>query len=161
MNRNMIIIALLLVSMALVVVAVTASNDPIEPVNGGNGEEGDSEEELIDDTDDEKNNGQVDNGGNDNPSGITDMDELVSCLKTAGVVIYGTVTCPFCVRLVEDFGGYEVIGPIYVECTEYSDRCNEEMIGRGVPEIQIKGEMYQGSRVPADIGRAVGCHFSG
>ena len=87
------------------------------------------------------------------------METLVSCLEEEGVVIYGSVTCPFCTELANEFGGYEVIDSIYVECTEEPDRCDEEMIGRGVPEIQIEGEMYQGSREPAAIGQAVGCEL--
>ncbi len=84
---------------------------------------------------------------------------LVECLEQAGVVIYGSVTCPFCTELANEFGGYDIIDPIYVECTEEPDRCDEEMIGRGVPEIQVEGEVYQGSREPAAIGQAVGCEM--
>lgn len=162
MNRNVVIVTLLIVISALIVIVVMASANSVDLVDEDNGlddHENGVEEDLIDDTDDE--NDDLVNGGNDQSSDITDMDELVSCLKTAGVVIYGSVTCPFCKQLVDSFGGYDVVDAIYVECSVYPDRCTNELIGRGVPEIQIEGEMYQGSRKPEEIGSAVGCEFSG
>ncbi len=91
---------------------------------------------------------------------VGSMEELVACMAEAGVVIYGSVTCPFCTQLADAFGGADVVKPIYVECTEDRERCMNEMIGRGVPEIQIRGEMYRGpSRQPADIGREAGCNL--
>ncbi len=89
----------------------------------------------------------------------SDYDELVACLAEAGVVIYGSVTCPFCTQLAESLGGYDMIDPIYVECPDDPERCEAEMYGRGVPEIQIEGELYQGSRDPADLAEAVGCDW--
>ena len=85
------------------------------------------------------------------------MTSLVQCLGDEGVTIYGSSWCPYCTDLVESFGGYDVVDPVYVECTEEEGRCMEEMIGSGVPEIQIKGEMYRGSRDPEGIAEAVGC----
>ncbi len=83
--------------------------------------------------------------------------DLIDCLAEAGVVIYGSVTCPFCTQLAESLGGYDAIDPIYVECPDDPERCEAEMYGRGVPEIQIEGEFYQGSRDPVDLAEAVGC----
>ncbi|MGM0629469.1 MAG: peptidoglycan-binding protein, partial [Patescibacteria group bacterium] len=68
---------------------------------------------------------------------------FIECLKEAEVVIYGTPTCPFCDQLVESFGGYDAVSPIYVNCQESFDRCKDEMQTSGVPEIQINGELYQ------------------
>lgn len=90
---------------------------------------------------------------------VGDMDELVACMKEKGVMIYGSVTCPFCTQLADKFGGAETVAPIYVECTQDGQRCRDEMLGRGVPEIQIGGEMYRESRDPAEIGRAAGCNL--
>ena len=89
------------------------------------------------------------------------VEELVSCLEENGVVIYGSVTCPFCYQLAQSFGGYEVVDSIYVECSRDRERCDSEMQTRGVPEIQINGVLYQGSRDPGAIGRAAGCEFEG
>lgn len=87
------------------------------------------------------------------------IEELVACLRDSGVTIYGSVTCPYCNQLAQSFGGYDVIDSIYVECSKEPDRCKDEMLGRGVPEIQINGEMYQGPRNPRDIGKAASCEM--
>ena len=82
---------------------------------------------------------------------------LVSCLADRGVLIYGSRTCPSCVVLINQFGGYDVIGPIYVECADDQERCIQEMQGRYVPEIQIGGEIYNGPRTPEALAEITGC----
>jgi uncharacterized membrane protein len=86
-------------------------------------------------------------------------EEIIQCLADSGVLVYGTLTCPACNKLVEDFGGYELIGPIYVICNEERDRCEQEMLDAWVPEIQIKGELYNGPRTFEALTQAVGCEF--
>ncbi len=81
--------------------------------------------------------------------------DYIACLKDAGVVIYGTKTCPACTALAESMGGYDVIAPIYVECWDEEERCALEMKTNYVPEIQINGEVYQGNRDM--LGQEVGC----
>ncbi len=88
-----------------------------------------------------------------------EMIELVDCLKEKGVVIYGSEWCPACSSLVEEFGGYEIIDPIYVECTKEEERCSEEMIETAVPEIQIDGRLCRSNRYPEELAREVGCEF--
>ncbi len=108
------------------------------------------------------NNGEVvepDNGENNN-----DMSELVQCLQEKNVVVYGSYTCPACSQLVDDFGGSDVIKPIYVECTgiageEEANRCENEMQTRYVPEIQIDGELYEGSRSPQALAEEISCEI--
>lgn len=103
------------------------------------------------------NNGPFNNGpDNDIPS----KAEIIECLADAGVLIYGTLTCPACNALVESYGGYDVIDPIYVICNQDWDRCNEEMQTDYVPEIQIQGELYKGSRSLEDLAEAVKCVFN-
>ncbi len=87
------------------------------------------------------------------------MEALIQCLDEAGVVIYGTKTCPACASLVESFGGAEKIEPIYVICDEEWDRCMEEMQTELVPEIQIRGELYVGPEDPKSVAKAVDCKF--
>ena len=87
------------------------------------------------------------------------MDSFVQCLAEAGVVIYGSEYCPACLHLVESFGGYEIINPIYIECSEERERCRAEMQTDYVPEIQIKGELYVGPRDLDSFGRAAGCQL--
>lgn len=67
---------------------------------------------------------------------------FVSCLSDAGVVIYGSFTCPACTSLANEFGGYDKIETIFIECSQSPDRCNLEMQTNYVPEIQIKGEVF-------------------
>ncbi len=87
-----------------------------------------------------------------------DMEALVSCLEEEGVVIYGVIWCPACGRMVEDFGGYEVIDPIYIDCSEEVDRCRDETRTPYFPEIQIKGDLYTSTdRDPLVIAKKVGC----
>ncbi len=88
---------------------------------------------------------------------IGEMESFVNCLDDKNVTIYGSSWCPYCTDLVEDFGGYDIVDPIYVECTEDEQRCADEMIGRGVPEIQVDGDIYQRSRELAVLGEEVGC----
>ena len=82
---------------------------------------------------------------------------LVSCLADRGVLVYGSRTCPACVALIDQFGGYDVIEPIYVECADDHERCIEEMQGRYVPEIQIGGEIYNGPRTPEALAEITRC----
>lgn len=84
---------------------------------------------------------------------------FIECLKEEGVVIYGTRTCPACQAFADSFGGYDVIEPIYVDCNEERDKCMEEAKTGYVPEIQIRGELYQDSRDPQVIGEEVGCQI--
>ncbi len=88
-----------------------------------------------------------------------EMTELVSCLEEKGVVIYGSAWCPACSDVVERFGGYDMIAPIYVECTEEEERCREEMHGTAVPEVQIEGEICRSNRYPQELAEKVGCEM--
>jgi glutaredoxin len=85
------------------------------------------------------------------------IEEFNQCLADNGIVIYGSEWCPYCKQLVETLGGYNALGSVYVECTKEEQRCQQEMIGRGVPEIQINGKMYQGSRSLEGLSQATGC----
>lgn len=53
----------------------------------------------------------------DNQNDLVVEADIISCLDNAGVVIYGSRTCPACASLVETFGGYVAMGSIYVECS--------------------------------------------
>ncbi len=88
---------------------------------------------------------------------VKEENDFISCLENKGVVIYGYAWCPACKQLVEHLGGYDIVEPIYVECTQEEDRCREEMIGMDVPEIQIQGEIYKGSRNIEKIAEKTSC----
>lgn len=86
-------------------------------------------------------------------------EAFVQCLADAGVVVYGSNTCPACTQFANSLGGYDVIAPIYVECTSEWERCSVEMQGNFVPEIQINGVLYEGSRAPEELALVTGCEL--
>lgn len=85
------------------------------------------------------------------------MDELAQCLADAEVVVYGSETCPACFRFAQQFGGYDVIDPFYVECGNDPEACQENMQTSYVPEIQIQGELFSGPNAPEDLAEATNC----
>jgi len=92
---------------------------------------------------------------------ISTMKEFNECLSENGMAIYGMEWCPACGQLVETLGGYESAEPVYVECTEPENqqKCQNEMQGTAVPEIQLNGEMYQGERSLEGFSEATGCEL--
>ncbi len=89
---------------------------------------------------------------------------FIECLKDAGVVIYGSQTCPACSRLEEEYGGYEIIKPIYVDCSGIASeedfiRCQEEIQTGFVPEIQIRGEVLDEWGSPQVLSEITGCQI--
>lgn len=97
------------------------------------------------------------NTNSTNTSEIEVSEEFIQCLADNGMTIYGSAWCPACKDLRDKLGGEDMIGPIYIECTEEEERCNEEMKDNYVPEIQIFGELYSGQRDPASLAEATGC----
>lgn len=86
-------------------------------------------------------------------------EEIIYCLKEKGVIIYGFASCSGCAQLVESFGGYEKVKPIYVQCEEEEERCELERLTEYVPEIQIEGSLYKGPQRLEDIAKKVNCEF--
>lgn len=84
-------------------------------------------------------------------------EDFIQCLADAGMVVYGSRTCPACTQFAESFGGYDKIAPFYVECTVDSERCAEEMQTNYVPEIQINGVVYEGGRSHEVLAQVTGC----
>jgi hypothetical protein len=93
-------------------------------------------------------------GGGGNAEG---KNAFIECLKDEGVTIYGSLTCPACAQMASEFGGYNVIRPIYVECTVESRRCDQEMVVSYVPAVQIDGVLLDEPPTPENIARATGC----
>ncbi|MFP4403909.1 MAG: peptidylprolyl isomerase [Candidatus Woesearchaeota archaeon] len=110
------------------------------------------EEKLDNDNDNDA--GNMDGSGNLELSNLKEFNE---CLADSGMVIYGSSTCPYCGQLVELLGGSDAVKPVYVECTENQERCISEMIGKGVPEIQLNGELYEGQRTIENLAEATNC----
>ncbi len=97
--------------------------------------------------------------------------ELIDCLADEGVVIYGSITCPACGKLADSFGGYEVMEPIYVECSysgteEEKEACDENKKTGYVPEVQINKEvfdldftLFNEGKSPEELAKKVGCEL--
>ncbi len=155
MNKKILIITTLIVIIGLFFILAYFSQERKEeivyPVEKTEEEVTDPENKAIEDEDKE-----VEVIENEDREVI---DDFVQCLADAGMVIYGTKTCPACLQLAQSFGGYEMISPIYIECSEEWERCSQEMQTNYVPEIQIKGKVYTGPTDLGSLGEAVGCEF--
>jgi len=84
------------------------------------------------------------------------LQQFINCLNDSGFKIYGAKWCGYCQKLVAMLGGYEMVEPIYVECTEQAAICNQEGVS-AYPTIKINGERYQGERSYQAFSQATGC----
>ena len=94
-----------------------------------------------------------------NENQTNSLKDFNDCLADNGVVIYGSSWCPACNALVETLGGHEKVENVYIECSENEERCAEETKTSYVPEIQIDGEVYEGSRSLEDFSQLTGCEL--
>lgn len=86
--------------------------------------------------------------------------DFVTCLERNNVVIYGTDNnCPSCQSLLSNFKNSENIDSIYVSCDREAERCSREMKTSSVPEIQIKGEVYNYYKFE-DLAEITGCEIN-
>lgn len=85
--------------------------------------------------------------------------EFIQCLADAGIVIYGMSTCPACADLVNRLGGTENLKPIYIECNENQEICDQEQQSFYVPEVQLNGEVFENMRTPQQFADITGCDF--
>jgi len=82
---------------------------------------------------------------------------FVTCLSEKDFKIYGANWCGWTKKLVVDtFGGFDIVEPIYVECTEEEEICSQEEV-TGFPTIKLSGELYQGARTFEGISGATCC----
>ena len=136
MIKNKIMTVLVFLNIALAMIAVLGCNS--NEIEGEN-ETGIDETNYVDLEDNQK------------------LIEFNECLAENGMIIYGSRTCPACIELIETLGGYEVAEPVYIECTEERQRCQDEMKGSAVPEIQFNSEAYRGQRTLEGFSEATGC----
>ena len=85
-----------------------------------------------------------------------ELAKFVGCLEKADFVIYGANWCGWTKKLTGMLGGFDIVKPIYVECTEEQELCEEKGI-TGYPTILVKGEEYQGARSFEEIAAATDC----
>jgi len=87
-----------------------------------------------------------------------ELTEFIYCLKEANFAIYGANWCGWTKKLTDMLGGFDMVKPIYVECTEEEELCEEKEV-RAYPTILINGEGYQGERTFEKIAAATGCEI--
>lgn len=85
-----------------------------------------------------------------------ELAEFTECLASAGLVIYGANWCGWTGQLVQMLGGWDTVKPIYVECTEQAELCQEKEV-MSYPTVLINGEPYRGGRTFNDLSIATGC----
>ncbi len=87
---------------------------------------------------------------------LLELKEFNDCLGENGMVIYGAHWCGFCKQLADLLGGYDLMGSVYIECTENESLCASEGI-TGYPTIKVNGEPYAGARSLDAFAQVTGC----
>lgn len=60
------------------------------------------------------------------------LDEFAQCLTNKWAIMYGSKTCPHCLKQKKMFGdSFQYID--YVECTQEAERCGNELEWNSVP----------------------------
>jgi len=88
---------------------------------------------------------------------LNNDEDFVQCLVDSDLVIYVSDTCPACTDLVNELGGYDTVEGLLVNCNEQPERCENEKQTDFVPEIQYRGEIYEGGRSMNDLADLTGC----
>lgn len=89
---------------------------------------------------------------------LVEISSFMQCLASKDVKIYGANWCGYTQALVENLGGFEVVSPIYVECTEETELCSQEGV-EGYPTIKIAGEVVNIDRTLQGFADASGCEM--
>lgn len=85
------------------------------------------------------------------------VKEFIGCLKESNFVVYGANWCGYTKQVVDLFGGFDIISPIYVECVGQEQWCYETEGVQGYPTIKVSGEDYSGARNFEAFAQATGC----
>lgn len=85
-----------------------------------------------------------------------DLKEFIGCLKDSDFKIYGANWCGYTTQLVAMLGGFDMVEPIYIECTEQKEECDNAGV-TGYPTIIIGGEGYRGDRTFKAFSDVTGC----
>lgn len=87
---------------------------------------------------------------------LVQIETFTQCLAQKDFIVYGANWCGYTKQVVTLFGGFDVIDPVYVECTEDQELCAQEGI-QGYPTIRVGGQAYQGQRTFEGFAQATGC----
>ncbi|MFW5847012.1 MAG: hypothetical protein ACOCUU_02510 [Nanoarchaeota archaeon] len=109
--------------------------------------------EVVDDSGSESQEQQT---GSYSEEDLEKLSDFNNCLAEKGVKIYGANWCGYTSQWVETLGGFDIVSPVYIECTENEELCSQEEV-RGYPTTKINGETYTGDRTLEAIGQETGC----
>ena len=90
---------------------------------------------------------------------MNDREDFVQCLVDSGVVVYVSDTCPACTSLANEFGGYDAVEGLFVNCNEKSEICEVQMQTNTVPEVQYEGDVLEGMVSVEDFSKLTGCEI--
>ena len=102
---------------------------------------------------------QSNNSEESKSSPTSQASSFVQCLDDAEIVVYGSRTCPACHSFAEQFGGFDAIAPIYVECSDNPEECANNMQTNYVPEIQFSSQLLEGQSTPESLAEITGCQL--
>ncbi len=92
------------------------------------------------------------------PEATPEVQELASCLRDSGALLYGAYWCPHCEEQREMFGTAIDDLP-YVECTEQEQRCAQAGI-QGYPTwIFADGSRVSGTQTFSELAEMSGCEY--
>ncbi len=153
MNKNIlaIVAGVIIIAGAFYITGMESENNKIGKTNEQQGEEKVNENSNDNDMNNKKEEEMVEIS-----------EDFIACLKEEGVIIYGSSTCPACAQLEQEYGGYEIVKPIYLDCSglgtvEETERCRNEMKTNVVPEVQINGELFDKWGSPENLAKETSC----
>lgn len=88
-----------------------------------------------------------------------EKEEVLSfseCLAEKGIVVYGANWCGYTKNLVENLGGFELVSPFYVECTQEEELCSQMKI-TGYPTVMLNGAQANPDRTFEGFAKVTGC----
>ncbi|MFA5484752.1 MAG: hypothetical protein WC260_00660 [Candidatus Pacearchaeota archaeon] len=81
---------------------------------------------------------------------------FVNCLSSKGLKIYGLSNQEYTIYLAGIFGGFEIIEPIYIDCSENRITCLNENI-MYYPSVKVKNNFVGVEASLDDFSRITGC----
>ncbi len=87
---------------------------------------------------------------------IQQIISFSNCVAEKGIVVYGANWCGYTNNLVDNLGGFGLIEPFYVECTEETELCSQEQI-TGYPTVKLNGEKINPERTFEGFAEVTGC----
>ncbi len=87
---------------------------------------------------------------------ISEVISFNKCLASKGIIVYGANWCGYTKNLVQSLGGFDLIEPIYVECTQEEELCNKNKI-TGYPTVTLNGVVINPDRSFEGFAKVTDC----